>query len=84
MEQHGIKTGTVFTIGGGTDEYVVSDLVTHFWNVNAKRVEALPDPDVVFRSVANINSMKPVHEQIKMPLSLYKTDCKIKPLTTRK
>lgn len=81
MKQYAIRTGEVFTIGN--DEFVICDLITHRWNTGGQCIESLPDPEVVFRRVANINAMKPVHEQIIMPLSIYKVIGKPKSLTER-
>lgn len=83
FEQYGLKSGTVFTIGTAADEYVICDLITHRWVNSAKRIEVLTDPFVVFRTVANINSWKPVHEQMQMLLSEYQTLCTVHPLISR-
>lgn len=63
-KDYGIETGFVFN-HGGTD-YVVVDLITHAWDAAKGFHEALPDPYVVYRTLAMNNNF---HERLIMPLS---------------
>lgn len=83
MEQYGIKNGSVFTIYQGDEEYVVCDLVTHEFDDDTESTVPLSNPYVVFRSVKNINEMKPAHERCIMPLTHFTALAIVKPITDR-
>lgn len=82
-EDYGITVGEVFQLKEKGEQFVVCDLITHTIDVNGKDARLLQDPDLVFRSVSNINTWQPSHELITIPLSIYKSIAIIKPLTAR-
>jgi hypothetical protein len=83
MEQYGITNGSVFVFTESGEEYIICDLITHTFDCERCISVALTDCQVVFRSVANINEHRPLHQQIMMPLSEFKSKAIVKPIDTR-
>jgi hypothetical protein len=84
LEDYGVKLGDVFQLSENGKQFVVCDVITHsMFDININSPGRLQDPEVVFRSVENVNEWKPEHELIIIPLSVFKQKAIIIPLINR-